>query len=254
MSSLYHFSVDVSCVGQSPNIQWGSMLHGLLMECLPAPWPDDLHKDELRPFSQWIEVKSADRFIWHITSLRDELSEVIDNLFRGKKEFTMKHNGAKIMVGEIRKRQCSLVEYLNSFFLAPEACPGLVMTFRTPTTHKSSGQYVMFPSVELIAGNLRKKLCAIAPDFALSNDAAFEQVLKNTRIQRYKLESARFQLEGTGVIGYTGRIELRFFGADPLCRLAGALFAFAEWSGVGIKTALGMGGCEVSIREGTEVK
>lgn len=248
------FTLDVSVSGSAPNIQWGSMLHGLLMESLPEPWPDDLHKDDLRPFSQWVEVKSADSFIWHIASLQDELSEVIESLFCEKKEFILKHNDAKLTVGEIEKRHCSMAEYMKDFFLAPEACPGLFLTFRTPTTHKTLGQYAVFPSVELIAGNLRKKLCMIAPDFALADEEAFEQVLQNTRIYRYRLDSARFQLEGSGVIGYTGRLELRFFGPDPLRRLAGALFGFAEWSGVGIKTALGMGGCEVILRERTESK
>ena len=56
------------------------------------------------------------------------------------------------------------------------------------------------------------------------------------------------------MIGYAGRIELRFFGPDPLKRLAGALFAFANWTGVGIKTTLGMGGCVVTIQERAEKK
>ena len=244
------FAIEMASTGQAPSIQWGSMLHGLLMEHLPEPWPEELHLDELRPFSQWVEVKSAESFIWHIASLRDDLSEVIESLLCEKTEFEMKHNGAKLTVVSVEKKHCTLAEYMKQFFLAEEACPGVFLTFRTPATHKSMGQYAAFPSVELIAGNIRKRLCAIAPDFALADDEAYEQVLQYTRLQRYKLESARYQLEGTGVIGYTGRIELRFYGPDPLRRLAGALFAFAEWSGVGIKTALGMGGCMVNIREG----
>ncbi len=242
--------VEMISSGQAPSIQWGSMLHGLLMEHLPEPWPEEMHQDELRPFSQWVEIKSAERFIWHISSLRDELSEEIESLLSDNKTFTMKHNSAELTVEGFQKKHSSLAEYMKTFFLSEEACPGVFMTFRTPTTHKSMRQYATFPSVELIAGNLRNRLCTIAPDFALADDDAFEQVVQHTRLQRFKLESARYQLEGVGIIGYTGRIELRFHGPDPLRRLAGALFAFAGWSGVGIKTALGMGACEIIIREG----
>ena len=246
------FSVEMICKEQAPSIQWGSMLHGLLMENLPEPWPEELHRDDLRPVSQWIEIKGPDCFIWHIHSLRDDFTEMLESMLLEKTEYILKHNDVSLSVSNVEKRHCSLAEYMKSFFLAEEACPGLFMTFRTPTTHKTMGQYAVFPSADLIAGNLRKRLCAIAPDFALADEQAYEQVLQHTRIQRYKLESARYQLEGTGVVGYTGRLELRFFGPDPLRRLAGALFAFAEWSGVGIKTALGMGGCEVMIRERTK--
>ena len=248
------FTVVVRSEGMAPSIQWGSMLHGLLMESLPAPWPEELHLDEFRPFSQWVEVKSAEQFIWHIASLQDDLSDSLENLFAEQKEYMLKYNSTKLVIEEIVRTHRSMAEYMKSFFLADEACPGVFMTFRTPTTHKTMGQYAAFPSVELIAGYLRKKLCAIAPDFALADDEAFEQVLQHTRLQRYKLESARYQLEGTGVIGYAGRIELRFFGPDPLKRLAGALFAFANWTGVGIKTTLGMGGCVVMIQERAEKK
>jgi CRISPR/Cas system endoribonuclease Cas6 (RAMP superfamily) len=44
-----------------------------------------------------------------------------------------------------------------------------------------------------------------------------------------------------------GKITLVVNGPDQLARLAGAMLSFAEYSGVGIKTALGMGG--VRIRE-----
>ena len=243
------FAVEVSCVGQAPSIQWGSMLHGILMENLPDPWPEELHQNDIRPFSQWVEIRDVERFIWHIASLRDDLSEAIETMLAEKKEYAARHNDTILTVIKVEKKHYSLAEYMKSFFLTDEACPGVFLTFRTPATHKTMGQYAVFPSVDLIAGNLRKRLCTLAPDFALADDEAFEQVLQHTRIQRYKLESARYQLEGTGVIGYTGRLELRFTGPDPLRRLAGALFAFAEWSGIGIKTALGMGGCTVVLNE-----
>ncbi len=44
-----------------------------------------------------------------------------------------------------------------------------------------------------------------------------------------------------------GKITIIIRGPEQLARLAGALISFAEYSGLGIKTALGMGG--VKVRE-----
>ena len=244
------FRIEISSCAQPPSIQWGSMLHGILMENLPAPWPEEMHQAGMRPFSQWVEVMDAERFIWHISCLDDDLGRSIGDLVAENREFEARYISSVLKVDTVAREHVTLAEYMKSFFLAEEACYGLYMSFRTPATHKTQGQYAVFPSVDLIAGNLNKRLCMVAPDFALNDEEAFEQVVQHTRIQRYRLESARFQLEGTGVIGYTGRMELRFSGPDPLKRLAGALFSFADWSGVGIKTALGMGGCVTTIKEG----
>lgn len=240
------FLVQMSCPDHAPAPSWGSVLHGMLMESLPEPWPAQMHGEGLRPLSQWVEVKSPSRFVWHIGVLEDGLAEAVEAVLSPGAVLSCAHLDTKMTVEAAERQRLSAAEYMKPFFLAEDPCPGLYLTFHTPTTHKSQRQYAVFPSVELIAKNLCSRFCAMAPDFALADPEALEQVIAHTRISRYRLESARYSLEGAWLTGYTGRLELRFQGPDPLRRLAGILFSFAAYSGVGIKTALGMGGCEAA--------
>ena len=72
-----------------------------------------------------------------------------------------------------------------------------------------------------------------------------EQVARHIRIVRYSLRTAVYFLENTKITGYMGRITLVIRGPEPLARLAGALLSFAEYCGIGIKTALGMGAVKI---------
>lgn len=244
---MRRFEIQMTCPDHPPSPAWGSVLHGMLMDALPAPWPERMHGEGLRPLSQWVEVKSPTQFIWHISALDDALGEAVESVLTPGIRLSCAHMNTQMTIEEIETESLSPAAFMKPFFLAEEPCPGLYLTFCTPTTHKSQRQYAIFPSVELIAKNLASRFCTMAPDFALSDPEALEQVIAHTRISRYRLETARYSLEGAWLTGYTGRLELRFEGPDPLKRLAGILFSFAPWSGVGIKTALGMGGCQAEV-------
>ena len=222
----------------------GSVMHGILMDLLPHPWPDRLHETGLKPFSQWIENLSGEETVWHINVLDRELADVIRNSFALNSSVFCKHIRSKIRFLKTEAKDLSVQDYLNSFILSEKPDQDIRLFFRTTTAHKSQGEYVILPSVELIAAGLQKRFAQISQECILADDAIVEQIVKNTKLIRYKLESRPYNLEGTRVYGYTGFVDLRFQGETTLQRLSAALFCMAEWSGIGIKTALGMGGCK----------
>ena len=228
---------------------WGSLLHGMLMERLPSQWQERLHGDGLRPFSQWVETGAGGAFVWRLNALDDDLAAAIEpHIFEGQR-WHCKHLQSDLIFERVARERLSIQAYMKPFFLAETAAPRLRLSFRTTTTHRTQGGYALFPSVELIAGALRDRLCALEPTFVLSDDEALEQLVARTRIVRYRLQSGSFALEKARVQGYTGHVDLNIQGPDALIRLADALFSFAPWCGVGIKTALGMGGCTVETIE-----
>ncbi len=231
----------------APSIHWGSLLHGMLMERLSPACQEVLHNGEVHPFSQWVEITKKDQFVWHVQAMDDELAKEMETVFSEKNVWRCKHLGCDFTPEGIQKQSLSLAEYMKPYFLAEQAPAGLTVAFRTPCTHKVQGRYALFPSVELIGNSLRNHLCAISPSIALADDEVMDQVLRFTRISRYELRSSVFHLEWAYVTGYTGRLELHFDGPDALRRLSGVLFGIADWSGIGIKTALGMGGCTVKL-------
>ena len=67
------------------------------------------------------------------------------------------------------------------------------------------------------------------------------QLEENSEIIRYRLKSIPFPMEGINVPGFTGSIRVKFSGTDTMMRYIRLLLRFGEYSGVGIKTAMGMG-------------
>ena len=88
--------------------------------------------------------------------------------------------------------------------------------------------------------------------FSPVNDSdALEALERGTRITGYNLQSVYFPLKGRMIPAFTGSITLNAKLAAPLLQLLRGLLSFGSFSGVGIKTTLGMGGYHVkeSLRD-----
>jgi len=66
---------------------------------------------------------------------------------------------------------------------------------------------------------------------------------------RYDLKSVSFSLEGVKIPSFIGKITIKLHGTDTMANFVNMLFEFGEYSGVGIKTSLGMGYMKI-INEG----
>jgi len=119
------------------------------------------------------------------------------------------------------------------------------LTFLTPTSFHSGGKDVPLPLPELVFGSLLERWNAYAP-FTLSpgvRDFARECV----GIAHYDLKAWVVNVAGGRHAGFVGRCGYRVLRYDPYWTRALCLLAdFAFYSGVGIKTGMGMGACRRS--------
>ncbi len=231
---------------QKASYQWGSIFHGVLIDNMPSDIADYLHQIQLRPFSQYILPNGEKRIDWHIGLWDDQVSDVIIKNLMSLKEIYLKQKGLYLKVVGSSKHSLSLDDYFSHFFGTSDICRRFEIIFLTPCTHKQYGRYTMFPSPELIIQSLSMRYNAFSNEYSLDDAEAMAQIASHLRIVRYSLRSAVYYLEKTKITGYTGRITLAMSGPEQLARLAGALISFAEYSGLGIKTALGMGGIKVA--------
>lgn len=234
-----------------PTYYWGSLMHGALMERVAAETADRMHKGEMRLFNQWVEPAKDGTFTWHLNVLDDGLADEMPTYGEGD-EWMLTHVSTALTVLSAERVDTSIRDYMKPFYMSEKPADRIRMTFITTTTHKSQGAYAVFPSVELIAGNLRKRIVTMDPESVLGDDEVIRQITDRTIIGRYKLQSSAFALEGRWIHGYNGVVELVVRGPEALLRLANALYAFAPYCGVGIKTALGMGGCSVELIQRSE--
>ena len=71
---------------------------------------------------------------------------------------------------------------------------------------------------------------------------------ENAQIVRYDLKSVSFSLEGVRIPAFVGKITIKINGTKTMADFANMLVEFGTYSGVGIKTALGMG-CIRQLKE-----
>ncbi len=225
---------------------WGTLTHGALMEILPAEISEMLHENSLRPFSQYVLPREGNMLDWNIGVWDDEVAEAIIKAVLPLSGIELKHKGVKLEILGSEQSRISEKDFLSGFFTAGDPCRRYVLEFLTPSTHKSAGEYVIFPTPELIIQNLCMRLNTFSQDFSADDPETMAEIASNVKIKSYSLRSARFSLQGTYIPGYLGRITLSLYGPVQLVRLTGMILSFAEYAGVGIKTSLGMGGCRVT--------
>jgi len=244
---LHKISLKCKYKGEEkPSYNWGSVLHGALMELLPGELSDEFHENKLKPFSQHVLLTNENILKWNIRLWgSDDISEAIIRTVMPLTQIELKHKGSFLEVVGVECENEKEDDFFARFFSQEMACRRYELEFVTPSTHKSAGVYVLFPTPELIIQSIHMRLAAFLQDFSLDDPEVLLQIASHLCIVRYFLRSAPYYLEGTRIPGYLGRITLSIRGPEQLAKLTGALLSLSEYTGIGVKTALGMGGCRV---------
>lgn len=100
---------------------------------------------------------------------------------------------------------------------------------------------MIFPDLRLMYKSLMKKYSASSTDMDMYDEDTLEQLIESSEITRYRLQSTVFPLEGVVIPSYKGSLSIRLYGNDTISRYARLLFSFGEYSGIGIKSSIGMG-------------
>ena len=68
-----------------------------------------------------------------------------------------------------------------------------------------------------------------------------DTLISSTNIIGYKLKSTVYHIESIKIPSFIGYLTIRISGTAQTAQIAKLLLKYSEYSGVGIKTALGMG-------------
>ena len=155
-------------------------------------------------------------------------------------EFTIKNRETPIKITEKRIQKKSKNLFLEEFYNV-KGDKYYNIQFITPTSFKSNGRYMIFPDLRLMYKSLMKKYSASSTDMDMYDEDTLEQLIESSEITRYRLQSTVFPLEGVVIPSYKGSLSIRLHGNDTISRYARLLFSFGEYSGIGIKSSIGMG-------------
>lgn len=232
--------------GERITHHYGSLFHGALMDRIEGEYAAKLHKSGLKPYSQYVAYDySQKNYKWIINTLEKEAKEKIaERILNFPDEYIyIQHKQSKMEVIEKKlERTTTYLELSNEYFLQKDPQRKVKIKFLTPTSFKVADEYQIFPSVTHLYKSVFNKWNSFYEDVSLDDEQVLEHLITHTRLIGYDLRSARFYLENAKIPSFTGDIFLYIAGPESLVRVANLLFALAEYSGVGVKTSLGMGG------------
>ena len=229
------------------DMSMGSVLHGAWMELLPTDYVEILHGEGLRPYSQSLVLAGGEQAVWRLGFLTEEAYQMAALPLLAQTSLFLKQKGYGIGLRLEEERQSAYEDLADRAFHGAQSPRRGRLRFLTATSFRQNGRYRILPDAALLFGSLLRRWNAFSPVVKLEEDGLEEILAASSSWSRYHLRSRFFSLEGQKINGFSGDWELRFHGTDMERRLMALLLFFAPFSGVGIKTALGMGAVETAV-------
>lgn len=232
----------------------GSVFQGILMEQIDPLYGEILHFNGLKPYSQNIHYE-GDELIWEINSLNEQASvELIAPLkLDSFQKLEMKHDNKELIIKEKRETSDTYQDFVDRYYFK-DGNRRVRIQFLSPVSFKQNGRYLFYPDIRLIFQSLMMRFDSFADNLSVCSEEVLEQLADNTHVTGYNLKSVRYHLEGTSIPAFIGKIEIYINGPQPLVNLVHLLLRYGEYSGIGIKTAMGMGAMKVINKEKGEKK
>lgn len=227
----------------------GSIFHGALMSIIAPASAEMYHHMTLRPYSQavyWNERKHS--ALWRIGTLTDEAYERLVIPLEKVPALWLKQKQYEVTLGPRQLiGQTSFEDLAGQFVKADSAPAGAEWQCLSVMSFKQDGRYVILPDIRLMYHSLLQRWNTFSDTVKLEQDDLLEQLVSHCRLTKYQLRSQVFSVNGSTIHGCEGWQRYSFFGYDMLKRLQGILAALAPFSGIGVKTALGMGAVDTTI-------
>ena len=222
-----------------------SLFHGVISKTIPTEYSAVLHMQSLHPYSQYI-LHNTTGCKWVINTLDDNAGEYILNALSRADTIYLEHNGLEVGLGEKAITKTSADDIFVNYGLNCKD-KKTEFVFLTPTAFKSNEKYVNMPSAQLMLQSLIQKYDAFSGN-AIYSDELIRDINERVVISSFSIKSTFFPLEGITIPAFTGRVTLYVKGGGALPGIVRMLGEYGRYSGIGIKTALGMGAMEIKTR------
>lgn len=227
----------------------GSLLHGFLMENMSEEAAAILHKDSLRPYSQYMYFsKEFNRWVWTINTLNKWVNSAVEDAISNLNKVELKHKNSVFEIDHTRIHPGKSYKELTTESYSREGYRNIIVTFQTPCSFKVSGNNVIYPEIKFIYNNILNRWNSFSDLVSINDKEAIEHIIEHTYVHDFSIKGSRYSLKSANIRGFVGRIHFKVKGPDSLVALSNVMFKFAEYSGLGSRTALGMGGIKVELK------
>lgn len=212
--------------------------YSCLLSLLPEEYVEQLHEQKETPISQCLYKEKTD-MVWRISLLDDTAVSVVSPILSSLKSIPLATG--EMGLEKLDEKTLSFEEVAGKA-KSIESERFFSLCFLTPAAFKQNGRYTVLPGKELILQSLLKKWNSAFPAYPLEDGDAFRMIAEGIRISDYNLRTTRFPLKDNKIPGFVGTMSIDTHLSAPLLGIWKLLIAYAQYSGIGIKTALGMGG------------
>ena len=160
----------------------------------------------------------------------------------------IKKHDLKVLIVKKNYMETTYKELMDHFY-EDDGKRYIQIHFLSPTAFKQNGRYLFYPDLRCVFQSLMNKYDSATAENTMHDEDTLEQICEHAQVIRYDLKSVSFSLEGVKIPSFIGKITIKLHGTDTMANFVNMLFEFGEYSGVGIKTSLGMGYMKI-INEG----
>ena len=235
--------INMELESKELNINMASLFHGYLMENIDSAYAEYFHYNTTNPFTSCIfKDTKEDKFFWRVTTFSQKAYDMLMSYFsKGIPEkIYLKNKDLEINVKSFSIQKKS---YENLFL---EATERKRIKLISPTSFKSDGITHIFPNISTLISGVIAKINQHSETAELEDKKIVNELLEKVYIKDYNLRTKIFHLESIKIKGFIGTMDLAIKGEDrTLINILNFLILMSEYTGLGIKTSLGMGGVKV---------
>lgn len=233
--------------GEDFRPEWTYRLYSECLQEVPFAFGEKLHNNNVTPVSQYLK-RNGEKIIWTVNLLGEEAEKYMKPVFQEKQVY---HIGPEIKVVDQMIQRIADADSLLAMAAGGGSRGVHQLCFETATAFKSQGQYTNLPTIKLIIQNLVKKWNGCFPEMLIEDEdgQGIDTLIAGLYCSGYRLHDQRYTLKGTCIHGFVGNIVIKNNLKGFHKELADAILLFSGYSGVGIKTALGMGGVRHLFKE-----
>ena len=227
----------------------GSLLHGFIMEQINTDYADYLHSQQVRPYSQYIKADAKHNVLhWYISALNTQAAdEILQPLLNMMPQVYLKRKKLELVISSRRLSEALSYKQLAQKYFLPQSSDKnlkqiVKFTFQTSTGFKSNGENIIFPDAYLIFTSLLRRFNAFSGIDSFAQRRTIGHLTEALRVADYDLHYSPFSVEGRKIPAFKGTYSLKINSGGIEQRIISMLSEYTNYSGIGIKTALGMGG------------
>ena len=221
---------------------WAYRLYAWLLDQIPDESARQFHNQEQHALTQYLDHDH----IWTVNLFGEEAITCFGSVLESVDQIALHADTLSVL-----ERHFQPVGEPEDFLRRGRetASRKTILQFVSPAAFKQAGRYAIFPQEDLLLQSLLMKWNEACSNYSLQDADLLAEMKKGIHIVDYNLRTGRFQLKNTAIPCFYGKIFVETRLPVVLQEIWNALLCFAPYSGIGIKTTLGMGGVRVTVLE-----